>query len=118
GGFTRDAFPGNRIPTNRFSPISQKIGALIPAPLFPDRLSNNYLAPLTSPLQDDHNFSIKMDHQFSEKHKVFGTFIFTDRPAIRSNAASVQRDAEDHNPQYPNSRLVRLVEDWNLTPTT
>src|SRR5215813_4123318 len=118
GGFTRDAFAGGRIPANRFSPISQKIAALIPAPLFPDRLSNNYLAPLTSPLQDDHNFSIKMDHQFSEKHKVFGTFIFTDRPAIKGNAAGVPGDAEDHNRQDLNSRFFRLGEDWNLTPTT
>jgi len=118
GGFTRDAFPDNRIPANRFSPISQKIAALIPAPLFPVRLSNNYLAPLTSPMQDDHNFSIKMDHQFSEGHKIFGTFIFTDRPAIKGNAAGVQGDAEDHNRQDLNSRFFRLGEDSNISPTT
>ena len=116
GGYTRDAFPGNRVPATQFSPISLKIAALIPAPLFPDRLSNNYLAPLTSPLQDDHNFSIKMDHQFSVKHKIFGTFIFTDRPAIKGNAAGVKdrrrpQPAGPEQPLFPSGRGLEYQPD-------
>jgi hypothetical protein len=117
GGFTRTPFAGNMIPADRISPISSKIGALLPPPLFADRLSNNYLAPLTSPMQDDHNFSIKMDHQFNTKHNLFGTFIFTDRPAIKGNAAGVTGAAEDHNRQDLNSRFFRMGEDWTISPT-
>ena len=117
GGFTRDAFVGNVIPASRISPVSNKIAALIPAPLFPNLLANNYLAPLVSPMQDDHNWSVKMDHQFTSNHRAFGTFIFTDRPAIKGNAASVQGPAESHNRQDLNSRFLRLGEDWTISPT-
>ena len=117
GGFVRTAFPRNIIPPERISPISAKIAALIPPPQFPGRTSNNYLAPLTSPLQDDHNWSFKMDHQLSPSHRAFGTFIFTNRPAIKGNAPGVEGDAEDHNRQDLNSRFLRMGEDWNVSPT-
>ncbi len=118
GGFTRDLFPGNVIPQSRISPISQKIAAVIPKPTFAGRLTNNYLAPLISPMQDDHNWSAKMDHQFNTNHNLFGTFIFTNRPAIKGIAAGVEGPAEDHNRQDLNSRFLRIGEDWTINPTT
>ena len=69
-------------------------------------------------MQDDHNWSVKMDHQITSNHRAFGTFIFTDRPAIKGNAAGVAGDAEDHNRQDLNSRFLRLSEDWTIGPTT
>src|SRR5262249_43480199 len=111
------AFADKIVPTSRISSISSKIAALIPAPLFPNLIANNYLAPLVSPMQDDHNWSVKMDHQFTSNHRAFGTFLFTDRPAIKGNAASVQGPAESHNRQDLNSRFLRLGEDWTISPT-
>jgi Carboxypeptidase regulatory-like domain len=117
GGFTRSAFAGNQIPASRISPISAKIAALYPGPLFPNQLSGNYIGPLTSPLQDDHNFSVKMDHLFTSRHRAFGTFLFTDRPAIKGVAAGITGPAEDHNRQDLNSRFLRIGEDWTISPT-
>ena len=117
GGFTRTAFPGNQIPANRISPISTKIAAVLPAPLFPNQFSNNFIGPLTSPQQDDTNWSLKMDHLFNSKHRVFGTFLLTDRPAIKGIAAGVTGPAQDHNRQDLNSRFLRVGEDWTVSPT-
>jgi hypothetical protein len=117
GGFTRSAFPGNQIPASQISPVSSKIAALLPAPTFPNLLSSNYIGPLTSPMQDDHNWSLKMDHLFTSNHRVFGTFLFTDRPAIKGVAAGVTGPAEDHNRQDLNSRFLRIGEDWTVSPT-
>jgi hypothetical protein len=117
GGFTRTAFSGNQIPASRISPVSSNIAALLPAPLFANLLSNNYIGPLTSPLQDDTNWSLKMDHLFTANHRAFGTFVLTDRPAIKGVAAGVTGPAEDHNRQDLNSRFLRLGEDWTISPT-
>jgi hypothetical protein len=117
GGFTRDPFPARMIPTNRFSSVSKGIAALFRAPQLPDRITNNYLAPLTSPMQDAHNWTLKMDHQLTPVHKIFATFIFTNRPAIKGLEAGIEGEAEDHNRQDLNSRLLRVGYDWTIGPT-
>lgn len=118
GRTMRTPFENNTIPESRLSSVSRNIAALLPAPHFPDRLTNNYVSPLVSPLQDDDNFSIRMDHQINNKHKLFGSFIFTNRPAIKGAGPSVEGEAESHNLQNLNSRFFRLAEDWTVSPTT
>ena len=117
GGTSRTIFPNRTIPQSRISPISRNIAALYPAPTFPERITNNYLALLSSPMQDAHNWTLKMDHQLTQMHKLYGTFIFTNRPAIKGSS-SVEGPAETHNRQDLNSRLFRLSEDWTINPTT
>jgi Carboxypeptidase regulatory-like domain/TonB dependent receptor-like, beta-barrel len=43
-GSGRSAFAGNVIPTARLDPIAMKLLALLPAPTYPDKLTDNYLA--------------------------------------------------------------------------
>lgn len=117
GGFTRSAFAGNIIPSNRFSPISSKIAALLPPPLIPGQLVNNYLALLTTPQIDANNWNLKVDHQLTSSHKVFGTFMLRDGPAIKGGAPGVAGPAQDHNRQDLNSRFFRGGEDWIISPT-
>ena len=116
GGTTRTLFPNRTIPQNRISPISAKIAAYIPAPTYPG-ITNNYLAIPGSLMQDAHNATLKMDHQVTQAHKVYGTFIFTNRPNI-GGGNSVEGPAENHSTQNLNSRLVRISEDWIINPTT
>jgi hypothetical protein len=118
GRVVRTQFPGNIIPANRLSSVSRKMAALLPAPHFPDRITNNYISPLVSPLQDDDNFSIKVDHQVNTQNKLFGSFIFTNRPAIKGAAPSVEGEAESHNLQNLNSRFVRVGVDTTISSRT
>ncbi|MEX2264336.1 MAG: TonB-dependent receptor [Bryobacteraceae bacterium] len=117
GRTIRAPFDNNLIPQSRLSSVSRNMAALLPAPHFPDRLINNYVSPLVSPVQDDDNFSLKIDHQINSNHKMFGSFIFTNRPAIKGAGPSVTGEAESHNLQNLNSRFFRFAEDWTVSPT-
>src|SRR5262249_5061549 len=70
GGFMPQPFANRVIPQSRFSRVSRNIIPLYPAPTFPERTTNNYLATLASPMQDAHNFTVKIDHQINPSHKI------------------------------------------------
>jgi hypothetical protein len=117
GGFTRSPYPGNQIPASQFSAVSTKIAALLPDPQFPNLLSSNFTAPLITPMQDAHNWTLKLDDQLNSYHKVFGTFFLTERPAIKGDYPSVTGPAQSHNRQDLNSRFLRVGYDWTISPT-
>lgn len=74
GNVVRDPFPGNRIPANRISPLAQNLLSLFPLPNAPG-LSSNYLLSFKDPVYDN-GYIIKIDHNFSERHKIFGRYSF------------------------------------------
>jgi hypothetical protein len=71
-GRGRTPFAGNIIPTNRISPIAQKLQSLIPLPNLPGT-SANYFASGTQALNRN-NFDIKVDWNRNSKHHVFGKY--------------------------------------------
>jgi hypothetical protein len=75
-GTGRTPFPGNTIPSTRFSPITQKLIALLPQPNVPGNplTSNYYVAtPLINRL---HKLDTKMDWNATSKMRVSGRFGF------------------------------------------
>ncbi|BDC52248.1 hypothetical protein F183_A45630 [Bryobacterales bacterium F-183] len=75
-GFIRDAFAGNRIPTSRFDPVSVNLLKYYPAPNQPGdvgTLQNNFYAN-GSNLFDTNNADFKVDHNITEKQRIFGRF--------------------------------------------
>src|ERR1043166_8055872 len=74
GGFIRDVFPGNIIPTNQMSPLSRAIAKYYPAPNAPG-LVRNYVSPGTMPRKRiEDAFSTKFDHNFGVKNRVAFTW--------------------------------------------
>ncbi len=72
-GSGRTAFPGNMVPQDRFDPVVKKILPMIPAPTFPDRLTNNYFA--TAPYtQTRHTVDAKVNWNASQKFNMYGRF--------------------------------------------
>jgi hypothetical protein len=71
-GFVRTAFPGNMIPVDRISPVSAKVGTLIPAPNAPGTV-NNYIS---GPLQTTrvNRVDSRGDENISEANKLFVRF--------------------------------------------
>ncbi len=71
GGFIRDQFPNNQIPSNRFSSISQQLISRIDLPTEPG-VSNNWIGGVASTPFDKKIFNFKVDHQLDEagKHKI------------------------------------------------
>jgi len=74
GKFLRDPFPGNVIPPARINAISTNVAKLYP---LPNRTGNtaqlvqNYLATGKTITNTD-NYLVRMDHNFSEKERMFG----------------------------------------------
>ncbi len=74
GRYVRDAFPGNMIPVNRINNISANVVNLYP---LPNRAGNtpqqvqNYLATGKT-ITNTNNYLARIDHNFSEKHRIFG----------------------------------------------
>lgn len=74
GKYIRDPFPGNIIPTERINNISKNVAALYPLPNRQGstaQLVQNYLATGKTITNTD-NYLARIDHNFSEKHRVFG----------------------------------------------
>ncbi len=68
----RDPFPGNRIPTNRLSPAALKIQQLFPLPQTSANFAN--YSSFGGIKDDNYEYDIKIDHNFSEKDKIMGRF--------------------------------------------
>jgi hypothetical protein len=71
-GNNRVAFPNNRVPASRISPISRKLADLTPLPNL-DLLTNNYFAT-ASYLYDRHRADTKVNWNASEKLSLFSRF--------------------------------------------
>jgi len=132
GRWIGEMFPGNRIPSSRFSLVSRNWNQLLTKhylPTFRDAngqvpLVNNMYAPTNViPISDQFMWSVKGDHFFNEKHKLAGMFSFENNPRTLMNQGGLF-DVTDKSggplartmPQTTRGRLARLAHDWTLTP--
>ncbi|MEZ5354545.1 MAG: TonB-dependent receptor [Bryobacteraceae bacterium] len=66
--FTRQPFPGNIVPKNRWDPLASKILALYPNATAPNAIVNNYFfSPSES--NDVNTYDIKGDHSISDRSR-------------------------------------------------
>jgi hypothetical protein len=114
GGFTRDAFPGNVIPANRFSKVSAAMLQFVPVPSNTNQLNNYQVIGAASFNRDV--YTGKLDHQFSDRNR-FNIFIYYNEqssvaperlPGALSPALDEQRPA----------RWIRANHDFLFSPTT
>ena len=68
GGFIRDPFPGNIIPSNRISPISAAFQAGYPSPTQPGT-QNNWVGSQVPGPTDTDKITLKTDHEMTGKWK-------------------------------------------------
>ena len=74
--FVRDAFPGNRIPAVRFDPAAARIQQHVPLPNRPGEGPanlNNWAYYSREDTRSD-QWSVRLDHRFSERHTIFGRY--------------------------------------------
>jgi outer membrane receptor protein involved in Fe transport len=74
--FTGQAFPGNRIPSDMLAPQAQALMAYIPPPNR-SGLSNNYVNTSVTN-EREHQYFIRLDHQFSTSTSLFARGAFRD----------------------------------------
>ncbi len=138
GTWIRDTFKNNVIPQSRFSAVTSKIlnpAYALPDPTFPrladfggQTLRNNTVRISgCCPELFIKNFSIKVDHTLTAKHKLSGSFIENDRYRERygygtssgyflpGNIPNVPAagDKKQNTPGF----MIRFAEDWTISPT-
>ncbi|HEY1945576.1 MAG TPA: TonB-dependent receptor [Bryobacteraceae bacterium] len=102
GQTTRQAFAGNQIPMNRFSPSAIKLLAFEPPPNAPGTVNNFVLNPKHS--ENENKGDIKVDQTFSPKDTMFVRY-------------SVSRDAQYQPWNIPGLPFGGYFNDPNSQPT-
>ncbi len=77
GGFIRDQFPGNVIPSDRFDPVAVNILAVLPGPNRTGNAitnANNFLGNAATRLQIP-EWIVRVDQQWNDKHTTFGSWL-------------------------------------------
>ncbi len=87
-GWVRDPFPGNRIPENRWDPVSRNMLKFIPLPnTAGDARGFFNLVVAPNPRTDRYDQQIlRIDQMIGSKHRLFGRWIYNDRYETNSTA--------------------------------
>lgn len=126
-------FAGNVIPASRINPVSQKIqNRFFPAPNFGNTAvftNRNFRTQLTRPFDPNTYWTTRLDHRFSDKHQVFGRYIWnrshsrdydSDLPAIGRRWQT--RDTRAVQASYTTTFRPNLINEarwgfaWNDNP--
>ncbi len=132
GRWIGDMFPANRIPVSRFSRVAQNVNAIAAKSYLPTvrdpsgqiPLQNNaYGYDSSFPDVEQHMPSVKVDHNFNERHKLSAVYAYTLRPRELIVSGGMWSFTEPHGGVLSRSRmqrikaqLVRLSYDTTITP--
>lgn len=124
---TGNVFVGNIIPTSRFSTVSQKMVDILKQqyqPLNSNLTSNNAMPASNSPWYHILQISTKLDHNFSDKHHVNGSFIWSQNPRLLADQGGVwSAGSTDGGPlanaynHHVNAPSVRISDSYSISPT-
>ena len=108
-----NAFTGNVIPPEMFDPVAKKVIALnaFPAPNVPGAISSNFVTD-PSDNRRDNQFLLKIDHEFSDKDKLFGRYIFAQADIITPTTAYSTLPGFENTVRY---RGQNLALSWTHT---
>jgi hypothetical protein len=122
-----NVFVGNIIPTDRFSTVSQKIVDIFKqsyVPLAPGLTNNNSVpANQPAPLYKIASFSVKLDYNLSNAHRLNGSYIWSAIPRILADQSDSiwspgskdggpLANAYDHRTTAPS---IRFSESWTIS---
>ena len=106
----RDPFPNNQIPLR--SAVAKRILSFLPQASVPGLDANNLLGPTGTPLRDEVIWSLKMDHEFSSRSHLSGSFNYMYTHKI--NGATPFGAADSARDQTITSKIVRINHDYTF----
>lgn len=115
-GYVRDPFAGNIIPAGRIDPNAIKLLNLFPAPNAVG--ANNFTSSPVLRNRGD-SFDARIDHNFSDKDQMFGSFSFVNNPQLIPGPFGGIADGgafQDGN-QTANSINMAFSETHTFSPT-
>lgn len=108
-GFVRDLFPGAIVPRNRMDPLSLRLLQYLPLPnVAPNNQftnANNYLTLVGFPI-DQAQTSVRIDHNFSEKDKIFGRHTVTRNTRMNRSWNNGDADTDARDDQRDNHHFI------------
>ncbi len=120
--YIRDPFPGNVIPATRMDPVALKLGAY----LYPRSNTqgtaftnvNNFGTSSGQKTNQD-NFIIKIDHRFSDKHRISGSYTYV-KPSLTGwdPLNNLTTPADDGAANVEKTQFVSLNDSYVFNPTT
>jgi len=124
---TGNVFPGNVIPTNRFSTVAQKIIPLYQkyyAPQQPGLNGNDRFPVSNSPFQTPNQGVVKLDYSLGSKDKLSGSWILDNRPRTLLDSGGVWAAGTSDGGPLSNARVqlvkgdqFRVSEAHTITPS-
>jgi hypothetical protein len=119
--WVRSPFPGNVIPANRFDPVGAKIVGLYPLPNLTTTGSvnwqNNFFLNDNVTWYHFHNIVERIDHNFSEKERVYGRFVWNDQ-LLHQNSNGLSGYAADLREGHKINNGLVLDSVTVLSPTS
>jgi hypothetical protein len=109
---TRQPFPGNIIPENRFSSISRKILPLIPDPNV-SRLTSNYNFVNTTAF-DNYIWNVKFDHALTDSNRL--SFFYSNEVEVSDTTANFAGPIGNGLKGFQKPFNYRVNHDWALAP--
>jgi hypothetical protein len=117
-------FPGNVIPAGRLSAVSQKMASIYSkyyTPTISNTIFNNFPSNAGTPLETKKTFDVKVDHYFSERHHLSGSYDTVEWTSLGYNGGL----------QYANNsgplssfftgdgvnRMLRVIDNYSFTKT-
>lgn len=114
GDIERDPFAGNRIPDNRISAVSRKVAGLLPQPMLPGQ-TRNFIG-VRRTISNDDRWQVKLDHVFSEKHRISG--LYSPGKFVRDGSGPLpDRIFSGFTTRDERAHLARIAHDWMIGPT-
>ena len=105
---TRQQFPGNRIPADRFSPRALKIAALFEQPNFTGRPGQNYARDVGQ-INDNNQGNARVDHRFGDKDSIFVRYSILDSLRTRYGTIPLTGTLDDIRGQNAALNWVRTI---------
>ncbi len=111
---TNQPFPGNVIPPGRLSQVAQNFLKLaIPLPNYP-ATGPNGLYQTASEGSDNNQWLAKLDHQFSDRHKLSGAYFWSDSVEHQRFVKEIDFARREMKTRQHN---LNLHEYWMISPT-
>jgi hypothetical protein len=121
GNWVRTAFPGNKIPADRFDPVGRKLANLYPDPnlVTPGSVpwQNNFLLENNVTWYDFNNFAARLDHNFGTKERIYGRYVWNDQ-LLHQNSNGLPGYAADLREGHKINNGLSLDSLTILSPST
>ncbi len=131
GRWVGDMFENNQIPLSRFSEASKKFNSVMQQHYLPTikdsngqiPLINNAVYPNGTPWLNQYQFSVKMDHNIGNSHKLSGSFSYILRSRLLLWGGVWDESDPEGGPlssakaQPLRTTYGRIADDWTISPT-